>query len=90
MKDGGDEMTIAMILDLPGATDAQYATARGMRRAAPHSGNQTHVAGPTANCWRLVEVWESPKAMGAFFQSAAPLVAETADGDPTWEDAEWQ
>jgi hypothetical protein len=64
-------MAVALVLDLPGVTEAQYATARGILGTALQPGNLVHVAGPTADGWRVVEVWESPEAMGAFFQSPA-------------------
>jgi hypothetical protein len=68
MMNGGDEMSVAMILDLPGVSEAQYAIARGMLGAAMQPGNLFLVVPP----------------------AAAPLVADAEDGDPTWEDAEWQ
>jgi hypothetical protein len=83
-------MTVAMILNLRGMTNPQYATDRGMVGVALQPANLVHVAGPTADGWRVVEVWEPSEVKGAFFQSAAPLAADPADGDPTWEDAEWQ
>ncbi|MDQ3514529.1 MAG: hypothetical protein M3462_12905 [Chloroflexota bacterium] len=75
-------MTVAMILELPGVTEAQYATARGMLGDALPPGNLVHVAGPSEDGWRVVEVWESPEAMGAFFQSAAAGAAFQAGGIP--------
>jgi hypothetical protein len=75
-------MTVAMILDLPGVTDTQYATARGMLGAALQPGNLIHVAGPTGDGWRIMEVWESPEAMGAFFQSSIAQTAFQAAGIP--------
>ncbi len=73
-------MPVALILDLPGVTEAQYATARGMLGEALQPGNLVHVAGPTADGWRVVEVWESEAAMGAFFRSAAAGAAFQAAG----------
>lgn len=75
-------MAVAMILDLPGVTEAQYATARGMLGESLQPGNLVHVAGPTEDGWRVVEVWESPEAMGAFFQSAEAGAAFQAAGIP--------
>jgi hypothetical protein len=69
--DGGDAMTVAMMVEVPGTTEAQAATARRMLGAALQLGNLVHVAPPAA-------------------PAAAPLVADAADGEPTWEDAEWQ
>ena len=75
-------MTVAMILDLPGVTDAQYATARAALGAALQPGNLVHVAGPTADGWRVVEVWESAEVVGASFQSARAQAAFQAAGIP--------
>ena len=73
-------MAIAVVFDLPGVTEAQYATVRGMLGSELQEGNLVHVAGPTEGGWRVVEVWESPEAMGAFFQSAAAGAAFQAAG----------
>lgn len=75
-------MAVALILDLPGVTEGQYATARGMLGEALQPGNLVHVAGPTEEGWRIMEVWESSEAMGAFFQSAAAGAAMQAAGIP--------
>lgn len=73
-------MAIAMVLDLPGVTEAQYATAREVLGAALPPGNLVHVAGPTADGWRVVEVWRSAKLMARYFQSPATLTAFQAAG----------
>ncbi len=73
-------MAIVVIFDLPGTTQAQYVTVREMLGEALQAGNLVHVAGPTGNGWRVVEVWESPEAMGAFFQSPAAGAAFQAAG----------
>ena len=78
-------MAIAVILDLPGVSEAQYATARGMLGEALQPGNLLHVAGPTETGWRVMEVWESPEAMGSFFQSPAAGAAFQAAGIPPAE-----
>jgi quinol monooxygenase YgiN len=75
-------MAVAMILDLPGVTETQYATAREMLGEALQPGNLLHLAGPTEGGWRVMEVWESPAAMGTFFQSAAAGEAFQAAGIP--------
>jgi hypothetical protein len=69
--DGGDAMTVAMILELPGVPASQHAIARGLLGAALQLGDSVHIVPPAK-------------------PAAAPLVADAADGDPTWEDAEWQ
>jgi hypothetical protein len=83
-------MTGAMILEVPGVTEARYVTAWGLLGAARHPGNLVQIAGPTSTRWRVVDVWASPAVLGAVFPADAPLVADASDGDPTWEDAEWQ
>ena len=80
-------MAVAVIFELPGVTEAQYATARGMLGEALQPGNLVHLAGPTPDGWRVVEVWESPEAMGAFFQSPAAGAAFQAGGFPRVEPA---
>ena len=80
-------MAVAVIMDLPGVTEAQYATARGMLGEGLQPGNLVHVAGPTENGWRVMEVWESPEAMGRFFQSAEAGAAFQAAGIPPAEPA---
>ncbi len=75
-------MAVALILDLPGVTKEQYATARGLLREAPHPGNLVHVTGTTENGWRVVEVWYHPEEMGTFFQSAGAGAAFQAAGIP--------
>jgi quinol monooxygenase YgiN len=51
-----------------------------MLGTALQPGSLVHIAGPTAGGWRVVEVWESPEAMGAFFQSPAARSAFQAAG----------
>jgi hypothetical protein len=75
-------MRVVAILSIPGMTEAQYRTVRGLLGEALQPGNLVHVAGPTADGWQVVEVWESPEAMGAFFQSPAAGAAFQAAGIP--------
>jgi hypothetical protein len=77
---GGDKMKVAMVLDLPGVTDTQYAIARSMLGDSLQPGSMLHVAGPTEDGWRVMEIWQSPEMMGAFFQSAAARQAFQAAG----------
>jgi hypothetical protein len=46
MIDGGDKMTVGMILDFPGVTDADYSTAWRLQGAAAHVGNLFHLVPP--------------------------------------------
>src|SRR5438093_3136315 len=62
-------MAIAFVLDFSGVTSQPYDTVRGILASAPPAGNLVHVAGPTEGGWRVVEVWESPAAVEAFFAS---------------------
>jgi len=75
-------MAIAMVLDLPGVTAAQYATAREMLGDTLLPGNLLHVAGPAEDGWRVMEVWESTEAMSAFFKCVAAGAAFQAAGIP--------
>jgi hypothetical protein len=73
-------MTVAMVLDLPGVTDTQYGTARTILGDSLQPGSLLHVAGPTADGWRVVEIWHSAEMMRAFFQSPAAKQALQAAG----------
>ena len=75
-------MSIVAIMTVPGMTEAQYRTVRGLLGEALQPGNLVHVAGPVEDGWQVVEVWESPEAMGAFFQSPAAGDAFQAAGIP--------
>ena len=62
-------MAIALLFEGPGITQSQYDQAR--QEVSPDNrlpaGALYHVAGPTANGWRVVEVWESQEAIDRFF-----------------------
>jgi hypothetical protein len=73
-------MAIALVLDLPGVTSEQYETARGILGSGRPAGNLVHTAGPTEDGWRVVEVWESPTAVEAFFASDVARRAFQAAG----------
>ena len=62
-------MNVVAILNVPGMTEAQYRTVRGILGEELQTGNLVHIAGPIDGGWQVVEVWESLEAMGAFFQS---------------------
>ena len=63
-------MAIGLIFEGPGVTQAQYEQVRD--EVAPGNkrppGLQYHVAGPTDNGWRVIEVWESQEVLDRFFQ----------------------
>ena len=73
-------MAIALLFEVPGMTQAQYDQIRGAlspdNRPAP--GLLYHVAGPTPDGWRVVEVWESQEALDRFFQGPAAQVLQGA------------
>jgi quinol monooxygenase YgiN len=39
----------------------------------------SHVAGPTADGWRVVEVWESQEALDRFFQEKLGAALQNAN-----------
>jgi len=63
-------MAVCMIFDAPGVTQAQYEQVRDV--VAPGNklppGMLYHAAGPTADGWCVVEVWESQEVLDRFFQ----------------------
>ena len=63
-------MAIGIVFAANGVTQAQYEMARDA--VAPDnrlpSGMLSHNAGPTANGWCVVEIWESQEAAQAFFE----------------------
>lgn len=63
-------MGIMMVMQLPGVTQEQYETVRRIVGEELQPGALLHLAGPIEGGWQIVEVWESPEAMSAFFQSA--------------------
>ncbi|HET7091884.1 MAG TPA: hypothetical protein VFI22_00350 [Thermomicrobiales bacterium] len=79
-------MPVVAIFSIPGMTEAQYRTVRRQLGEDAPPGQLVHIAGPTDGGWQVVEVWESPEAMGAFFQSpqagAAFQAAEIAPVQP--------
>jgi hypothetical protein len=80
-------MPIAILHDLPGGTKEQYEQViagltdgggANSLDAWPVPGILFHVAGPTEDGWRVVDVWESEEALQAF---AAVLVPELQKAD---------
>lgn len=80
-------MPVVAILSIPGMTEAQYRTARRHLGEALQPGNLVHIAGPIDEGWQVVEVWESPEVMGAFYQSPAAGAAFQAAGIPPTQPA---
>ena len=63
-------MAIGLVFEAEGVTQQQYDSVK--QAVSPDNrlpaGMLYHVAGPTSNGWRVVEVWESQALMDAFFQ----------------------
>ena len=69
-------MSIVQIIDMPGAGAEQYdqAFAAIHRGGAWPAGQLDHIAGPTADGFRVIDVWESQEAFERFEQDVlAPL-----------------
>ena len=63
-------MPVVQVHELAGMTQEQYE--QGMRELAlpgPPPGSHLHASGPMDGGWRIVEVWESEAAAGAFYGS---------------------
>lgn len=81
----GDANAIGVLFEYPGVTAAQYdgvinklTGGRGLNALSdwPVKGIVFHVAGPTANGWRALDVWESEAAFGEFGGLLIPLLQE--------------
>jgi hypothetical protein len=78
-------MAIGVLFEFPGVTAAQYdgltkklTGGRGLRALSdwPVKGVLSHLAGPSPNGWRVVDVWESEAAFNKFGAVLMPLMAE--------------
>ncbi len=61
-------MAIAFLIETPGGTQEQYdrvQTRLNLGDKKP-AGEIVHIAGPTDNGWRIVDVWESQEAFDQF------------------------
>ncbi|PZR81837.1 MAG: hypothetical protein DLM65_05245 [Candidatus Aeolococcus gillhamiae] len=86
-------MAVAFLFEAEGADGSQYdEVMRGIGRAELDSdtpeGIISHIAGPTATGWRVVDVWESEEQAGRFygsesFQKAASIL-------PAMQQHSWQ
>lgn len=74
-----------MVHDGPGATQEQYeqvvarlTNGRGLHSLSdwPVGGILSHVAGPTDEGWRVVDVWESEEAFQRFGEVIGPVLQE--------------
>jgi hypothetical protein len=76
-------MAIGVIFDFPGVTKEQYEAVckdlnggklLGALSDWPGPGIVAHIAGPTSNGWRVVDVWESEEAFRQFGAALMPLL----------------
>jgi hypothetical protein len=83
---GGEQtMAIIAVLDIPGATQAQYeevtsrlSGGRSLKQRSdwPVEGLISHAAGPTPDGWFVTDVWESEDALRRFAEQLLPLMRE--------------
>ena len=87
-------MAIGVLFECPGATQAQYDEAlekliggRTVKSLAdwPVKGLLFHLAGPTTNGWRVVDVWESEADLKKFASVLMPILKEVGFPDITPE-----
>ena len=79
--DPEDPMSIGLIFNAAGVTQAQYdqvANELHPDHKMP-AGMQYHVAGPSADGWRVVEVWESQEAADNYFKNTLGAALEKAN-----------
>jgi hypothetical protein len=79
------EMPVAVIIDLPGGTEQGYeqVTATLFPKGELPEGWLVHVAGPTENGWRVVNVVPSQEEFEAFArETLLPATKEVGDGPP--------
>jgi len=78
-------MTVFMVHDSPGGTQELYdkvvahlTEGRGLNSLGdwPVEGILAHVAGPTEDGWRVVDVWESAEAFQSFGEVIGPVLEE--------------
>ncbi|HUQ62837.1 MAG TPA: hypothetical protein VM121_03685 [Acidimicrobiales bacterium] len=78
-------MAVVMVHDSPGGTAEQYeqivarlTDGKGLNSLSdwPVEGILSHVAGPTDNGWRVVDVWESEEAFQRFGEVIIPVLQE--------------
>ncbi len=78
-------MAIGVLFEIPGATQAQYDEAQRrltnggtLRRLSdwPAKGLLAHVAGPTPDGWRVMDIWESEDDFQAFGAVLMPILMD--------------
>jgi hypothetical protein len=80
-------MAIGMLMEIPGGTQEQYDRTMEILDLGGQlpEGGISHVAGPMAGGWRVVDVWESQEAFQRFFDErlgAAIREAGVPPADP--------
>lgn len=74
-------MSIGLVFDAPSVTQAQYDQVR--KEVSPDNrtpdGMLYHAGGPTANGWRVVEVWESQEAADRYFKETLGAALQRAN-----------
>jgi quinol monooxygenase YgiN len=73
-------MAIGLLFNAVGVTQAQYDQVRKELHPdkKPPVGMLFHVAGPTSEGWRVVEVWESQEAADRYFQTTLGAALQKA------------
>jgi hypothetical protein len=78
-------MAVGVLFELPGVTQEQYETitdkltgGSGLSSLSdwPVEGVLAHIAGPSQNGWRVVDVWESEEAFQRFGEHLIPITQE--------------
>ena len=83
-------MAVAILFDIPGARRSQYdEVIRRLHDAGEGAppGRLYHVAGPTQDGWRIVDVWDSQVHFERFGQTLMPILEEA--GFPSFEPYPW-
>ncbi len=86
-------MAVAFLFEAKGADATQYdevmrGIGRGELNAPEPEGIISHIAGPTSDGWRVVDVWESEEHAGRFYGSSK--FQEAAAALPAMEQDSWK
>lgn len=80
-------MPFGVLQEMPGVSEQEYRQVERHLGPDRPPGLLAHVAGPTENGWRIINVWESEKAFRRFQTErlirAAGLAAQDDGFDPT-------
>lgn len=73
-------MAIGLVFNAVGVTQAQYDQVLNELHPdkKPPAGMLYHVAGPTTEGWRVVEVWDSQEAADSYFKTALGAALQKA------------